>query len=194
MTHPCVVHTQKYTNAAFPNDNPFLSLFPTHFHPEIPVVCSIPLFHPLCLSSLSFSLLLPVYFLSSYFLSSPLSLTGPTVKGVYHRLSVAMCLCLQPAVLSSYHLFVMTLVLVRTQEASSHPQQCVQMTELNKDGHHVSTWCHYPQPKPKYSRYKSCQLALLHSIDQTVKPSIEMPLISPHDLYVNLAWLSTKKI
>lgn len=117
----CVAHAQKYTNAAFPNDNPFLSLLPTHFHPEIPVVCSIPLFHPLCLSSLSFSLLLPVYFLSSYFLSSPLSLTGPTVKGVYHPLRVATCLCLRPAVLSSYHLLVMRLVLLRTQKTSIPP-------------------------------------------------------------------------
>lgn len=104
----CAAHTQKYTNAVFPNDNPFLTLLSTHFHPEIPVVCSIPLFRPLCLSSLSFSLLLSVYFLSSYFHSIPLSLTvlyrSSPVMGVYHPLSIAVCLWLEPTVLSSHHL------------------------------------------------------------------------------------------
>lgn len=91
----CAAHTQKYTNAVFPNDNPFLSPLSTHFHPEIPVVCSIPLstppsvyphYHSPCCSLSTFFHLI---FTPSNCIS--LSYIDRPVMGVYHPLSIAMC-------------------------------------------------------------------------------------------------------
>ena len=116
-------------------------------------VCSIPPFRPLCLSSLSSSLLLSVYFLSSHFLSthSPSLSVPPSGASI---ILFSLSLWLEAAALSSHHLLC---------HPHSPDMRDFSLRVQTTDGRLVSTpfawWCWRPyKKKATFPRWERCYL------------------------------------